>query len=193
MPVRHAKSGGDCLHGVSFDFKRKQLYAYFAGMCRLKTFSSKRRDSWDRTRPLAGSKYSWIQPSGGVGSATGKEIQGLFVFSVLMRKHLALQRLALCLNFHLCHQHWEILRVIFGKKDYKRLQTWHLPFTQSAHRSRRSVHRRPADLTDLLYQVVALVILYPQGRYAFAQITTTAALCGTRRKTPSRSGSQTHR
>src|ERR1035438_5525221 len=122
MPVRHAKSGGDCLHGVSFDFKRKQLYAYFAGMCRLKTFSSKRRDSWDRTRPLAGSKYSWIQPSGGVGSATGKEIQGLFVFSVLMRKHLAPQRLALCLNFHLCHQHWEILRVIFGKKDYKRLQ-----------------------------------------------------------------------
>jgi len=58
----------------------------------------------------------------GVGSATGKEIQGLFVFSVLMRKHLAPQRLALCLNFHLCHQHWEILRVIFGKKDYKRLQ-----------------------------------------------------------------------
>jgi hypothetical protein len=193
MPVRHAKSGGDCLHGVSFDFKRKQLYAYFAGMCRLKIFSSKRRDSWTGLALWQARNIPGFNRLDGVGSATGKEIQGLFVFSVLMRKHLAPQRLALCLNFHLCHQHWEILRVIFGKKDYKRLQTWHLPFTQSAHRSRRSVHRRPADLTDLLYQVVALVILYPQGRYAFAQITTTAALCGTRRKTPSRSGSQTHR
>jgi hypothetical protein len=35
-----------------------------------------------------------------VGSATGKEMQGLFAFSVLMRKHLAPQQLARYPDFH---------------------------------------------------------------------------------------------
>jgi hypothetical protein len=67
-----------------------------------------------------------------VGSATGKEIQGLFVFSVLMQKHVAPQQLARCLDFHFSIN-TERFQASFSTKkttkDYK-LSTTRQPFTQ---------------------------------------------------------------